>query len=243
MSQIYKNATSVTPPPGSVVTLQGNTGAVVPPNGSGNIFTVGTGSITVSGSPGTNTLTTQLTGITNHAVQIGAGTATLTQLVGTDNTALLGHTGSDPTFGQIPNGTLVNSSINVTSTGGSIIVTGSPVSLGGTVNVETSSSVNPPTAFSYTTVNHAMSPYSITSTDYYLACDTSGGTITLLFPNAPTFKRLFVVKDKSGTATVSNITITTVGGAVNIDGATSRTIASNYGSLQLLFNASTYEIY
>lgn len=43
---------------GSVITLQGNTGAVVPANASGNINVVGDGTtITVAGNPSTNTLT------------------------------------------------------------------------------------------------------------------------------------------------------------------------------------------
>ena len=50
----------------------------VVPDAAGNITLQGTGSITTVG--GLNSLTPQLTGLTNHALQIGAGTATLTQL-------------------------------------------------------------------------------------------------------------------------------------------------------------------
>jgi hypothetical protein len=60
-------------------TLTGNSGGAVGPSGN-NINTVGSGSITIVGSPGTNTLTTQLTGLTNHAVLVGAGTATITKV-------------------------------------------------------------------------------------------------------------------------------------------------------------------
>ena len=58
-------------------TLTGNSGGAISPT-AGNINTVGTGSITIAGS--SSTLTTQLTGLTNHNVQVGAGTATLTQV-------------------------------------------------------------------------------------------------------------------------------------------------------------------
>lgn len=46
-------------PPGSIdiVTITGNSGGAVPPNGSGNINIVGAGSTTVTGNPATNTLT------------------------------------------------------------------------------------------------------------------------------------------------------------------------------------------
>jgi len=83
----------------AVQTLTGNSGGAISPT-AGNINTVGTGSITVVGSG--STLTTQLTGLTNHAVQVGAGTATLTQ-VGPFATAGIpliseGST-TDPAFG------------------------------------------------------------------------------------------------------------------------------------------------
>lgn len=50
----------------------------VVPDASGNLSVVGTGSITTVGS--LNTITTQLTGLTNHALLVGAGTATITKV-------------------------------------------------------------------------------------------------------------------------------------------------------------------
>lgn len=77
-------------------TLTGNSGGALSPT-AGNINTLGTGSITIAGSG--STLTTQLTGLTNHAIQIGAGTATLTQLgAGTTGQVLQTNTGADPTW-------------------------------------------------------------------------------------------------------------------------------------------------
>lgn len=99
-------------------------------------------------------------------------------------------------------------------------------------------------AFAYTNVNHAASPYTVLSTDYYLSVDTSAGVVTLLFPNAPTTNRLFVVKDRTGTSATSNISITSVGGTVTIDGLTTYKLASNFSSIQLLANATpTYEVF
>lgn len=97
--------------------------------------------------------------------------------------------------------------------------------------------------FAYTTVNHAQSPYTVVSTDEYISCDPSGGTISILLPNAPTTYREFVIKDRTGSASTSNISVTTVGGAVTIDGQTTYTIAGNYGSISLLFNGTSYEVY
>ena len=95
---------------GAVSTLTGNSGGAISPT-AGNISTVGTGSITVSGNAGTSTLTTQLTGLTNHAIQIGAGTATLTQLgSGTTGQVLQTNTGADPTWSTAtyPSSTTIN---------------------------------------------------------------------------------------------------------------------------------------
>jgi len=85
----------------AVQTLTGNSGGAISPT-AGNINTVGTGSITVVGSG--FTLTTQLTGLTNHAVQVGAGTATLTQVGPSATTgAVLASNGAaaDPSFQTI----------------------------------------------------------------------------------------------------------------------------------------------
>lgn len=57
--------------------------------GSGSIATTGSGAIA----------TFALTGLTNHAVLVGAGTSTITKLaVGVNNSILMGNTGADPAF-------------------------------------------------------------------------------------------------------------------------------------------------
>ncbi len=61
----------------TINTITGNSGGALSPTG-GNFNILGTGSITTSGSG--STLTVQLTGLTNHAVLIGAGTATITDV-------------------------------------------------------------------------------------------------------------------------------------------------------------------
>lgn len=108
-----------------------------------------------------------------------------------------------------------------------------------TITISTSGTTN----YTYTNVNNAASPYTVLSTDEYISVDTSGGVVSLLFPNAATSGRTYIVKDRTGTAAASNITITTVGGAVNIDGATTYVINNNYGSVQLMGNSSTYELF
>jgi hypothetical protein len=99
-------------------------------------------------------------------------------------------------------------------------------------------------AYNYTNVNHASSPYTVLTTDYFISVDCSAGTVQLNFPNSPTFKQIWIVKDRTGNAATNNITLTTPGGTVTIDGLTTYTMNSNYQAINLLANASpTYEVY
>ncbi len=92
--------TGALPPGGGVQTLTGNSGGAVGPNLSNNINTVGSGSITIVGNPGTNTTTTQLTGLTNHSVLVGAGTDTITKVAPSTSGFVLTSNGAsaDPSF-------------------------------------------------------------------------------------------------------------------------------------------------
>ena len=95
---------------GVVETLTGNSGGAIAPV-AGNINTVGTGSITVVGSG--NTLTTELTGLTNHSLLVGAGTTTITKVGPSATTGqILQSQGSttDPAFSTAtyPSTTTIN---------------------------------------------------------------------------------------------------------------------------------------
>lgn len=82
---------------GLLKTLTGDTGGALSPT-SNNINTLGSGSITIAGSG--STLTTQLTGLTNHAVLVGAGTSTITKIAATANTGaiLQNNSSADPSY-------------------------------------------------------------------------------------------------------------------------------------------------
>lgn len=95
----------------SVQHLTGDTGGQLNPDGSNNFNTLGTGSITIAGVG--STLTTQLTGLTNHAVLIGAGTATITKVGPVASTGCVlqsNGVGSDPGFSTAtyPSTTTIN---------------------------------------------------------------------------------------------------------------------------------------
>lgn len=113
------------------------------------------------------------------------------------------------------------------STAGNIFTTGSGSTL--TINETQAQFV---TNYTATGISYAALP-----TDYFIACTAAGITITL--PSAPTAGRIFVVKDASGGATASPITIT-AGGVVLINGATTVSIDTNYESSNFLFNGTKY---
>lgn len=98
-------------------------------------------------------------------------------------------------------------------------------------------------ALNYTNVTTAMSPYTVLAADYFISCDATAGAITLRLPNTTTSKRELIIKDRVGIAGTNSISITTVGGAVTIDGATTVIFTDNYESLEMLFNGTSYETF
>lgn len=105
---------------GVVIGLVPNSGtSPVYPDSSGLIDLLGTGSITAVGS--TNTVTVQLTGLTNHSLLVGAGSATITNLgVATDGQIPIGSSAADPVLATLTAGT----GIGVTNAAGSITING-----------------------------------------------------------------------------------------------------------------------
>lgn len=85
-------------------------------------------------------------------------------------------------------------------------------------------------------------PYTVLALDYYIAVDSSTAR-TINLPNAPTTHKSYVIKDRVGSAATNNITITTPGGTVLIDGATTFVISTNYGSISVIFNGTKYEVF
>jgi hypothetical protein len=84
-------------------------------------------------------------------------------------------------------------------------------------------------------------PYNVLTTDYAVEVDTSSAR-TIRLPNAPTTGQVFVIKDITGSAGSNNISLTTVGGVVTIDGATTKTMNVNYASVTVFFSGTAYFI-
>jgi hypothetical protein len=93
----------------------------------------------------------------------------------------------------------------------------------------------------YTNVN--TTPFVATTNDFYLSVDTSTIPITIQLPNAPTTGRYWVIKDRAGNAEINNITVTTPGGVVTIDGVISYTINTIFQATNIVFNSANYEIW
>lgn len=81
----------------AIQTITGNTGGAESPS-AGNFNIVGTGSVTVAGTANTETI--QLTGLTNHAVLVGAGSATITKIGPSASTGqiLQNNAAADPSY-------------------------------------------------------------------------------------------------------------------------------------------------
>ena len=107
---------------------------------AGNINLSGVGSITTVGSG--STATVELTGLTDHAILVGAGTTTITKLaVGATGTVLVGNTGLDPSFTTTPSVT----TLTATTIHGTTIdtnVAAAELSLNGTTIAATGSDTN-----------------------------------------------------------------------------------------------------
>lgn len=180
---------------------------------------------------GTGTLTN-----VNHGVLLGAGTSAINNVaVGATNTVLLAQTAADPIWGTVPNAALTNSTITVTGSNG-ITIGGSPVALGGTLTIAGGG------GFSVTAINNASSPYTVLAADEFISANVTAGVISVLLPNAPTTGRAITIKDKVGLAATSNISVTTVGGVVTIDGATTFAMNTAYQSITVVFDGSNYSI-
>lgn len=137
-------------------TLTGDSGGAVSPTAN-NINTLGTGSITIVGNPGTSTLTTQLTGLTNHNVLVGAGTATITNVPPSTAGFVLTSNGaaSDPSFQSVAASGAITT-ITGNSGGAETPTAGGNFNILGTGSITVAGSANTETVQLTGLTNHAV---------------------------------------------------------------------------------------
>ena len=226
-----------------------------------------TGTGTANTAVGTNSLSGIVTGAANTALGNNAGSGYTTSdsynisighgvlgTAGQSNVLRIGN-GTGTSIGQL-NSAFISGidGINVGSVskivtmasnqlGTATLTAGTNITITPTANTITIAASASSIVYNYVTVLFAASPYTALSTDYYISANVTGGAITILLPDAPTTGRAFVIKDKVGLAGTNNITITTVSGASNIDGATTFVMNAAYQSTSLIYGSAGYEIY
>lgn len=185
---------------------------------------------------------------------------------GTDGQVVIAATGSDPAFASLTStgGTIiitagsnslnleadVDSDLMFTTDSGTATASGNNINILGSGGITTSATGSTVTIIGtseqvvpITLLDDGDSTYTVLTSDYYLSCDVSMGVLVLDLPDAPDTGSVWIVKDSTGSSNTNNITVTTVGGVVTIDGDTSRVISTDFASLQFIFNGSAYEVF
>lgn len=164
--------------------------------------------------------------LVNFSIVNGIKSANWQPVNSTSNTnTLTGNVGGPvpPTAGNI----------NVIGAG-TVLVTGNPGTSTLTITVTTP---NLNVTFVSTT------PYVALTTDQWLAVDSTALAITIELPNTAPTGYVYNVKDYLGNAAVNNITVTTVGGVVLLDGSTTFVMNSNYQEASFLFDGTNWEVF
>jgi len=89
---------------------------------------------------------------------------------------------------------------------------------------------------------HKTAHYTVTTADYYVGVDSSGGAVTLTLPAAAAALdgQTWIIKDEGGSANSNNITVTGSGvDAETIEGTNKVVLESAYGALSLYCDGGT----
>lgn len=97
-------------------------------------------------------------------------------------------------------------------------------------------------AVPYTMITSANSPYTVLSTNSFISANSTAGIITIVLPVGVPVGTFYTVKDRLGSASINNITVSVSGGAL-IDGALSFVLSTNHQSEQFLFDGTNYEVF
>ena len=83
--------------------------------------------------------------------------------------------------------------------------------------------------------------YVVLTTDYYVGVTNTAAARTITLPAAATAAtgKMYIIKDESGGALINNITVAG-NGAENIDGANTKVINTNYGSVKVICDGTQW---
>lgn len=223
-------------------TLTGNTGGAVGVDSNYNINTIGATPYTVTGNPSTHTLSWSDNGTIAYQYTANTGVA----VPSANNLNIFGATvaaGSTPVY-TTGSGSTITTNVQITQALAASDAT--KIGLGNFYNANFTVDSNgfvQLLPFKITFITHADSPYTVLDTDGYIAADATAGTIEIKLPNAPATSRVIIIKDQKGKSSTNNITVTTIGSVVTVDGETSYLIASNYAAISLIFDGTSYEVF
>lgn len=234
------------------------------PGTTGQVLIGSTGADPAFGAIGVNS------GLTAHSLVVSEGNSAFVALGAATNGQIpIGSTGADPVLATITAGsniTVTNGagSITIASTGGGAVssvtgttneVTASPTT-GAVVLTIPSTFIAPGSIEATTTLKSdgnftaaagqyvsittpGAYPYTTLATDFLILIDTSAArTITPI--GSPTTGQMYRIKDNVGSAAINNITVTPSG--KNIDGVASKVINTNYGSIDIIYNGTQWNI-
>ncbi len=83
-------------------------------------------------------------------------------------------------------------------------------------------------------------PYTTLTSDFVILVDSSAAR-TIVPLGSPTTGQMYRIKDNVGSAALNNITITPSG--KNIDGSASVLIQNNYGSIDIVYNGTQWNVF
>ncbi len=93
-----------------------------------------------------------------------------------------------------------------------------------------------------TAVAAAVTPYALLGTDFFVACDVTGGILTITLPAAPATGRYVIISDSVGQSGANTLTID--GNTKNISlagtAAGTKTIATAYRAVGLIYNGTIW---
>jgi hypothetical protein len=108
----------------------------------------------------------------------------------------------------------------------------------GTVGITLGTGLN----VSVTSVAAAVTPYALLGTDYFVACDVTGGILTITLPAAPATGRYVIISDSVGQAGANTITIDGNGKNISLaaTSAGTKTIVTAYKAVGLIYNGTIW---